>query len=496
MRRSLAFLVASCMFMAACADGQDDDRSLPAATDTTASTRGAGSRTAEPAVDWDDCGDLECATLVVPRSYAEPDGPTFELALARRPADGESIGSLLVNPGGPGAPGTVLVANAEAFLADELLERFDVVGWDPRGTGSSTSIDCTDDLDFFFGADHSPDDAAEVEAQIEAGGELARDCESNAADVLPYLSSSETVDDMESIRVALDEQQINYLGFSYGTLLGTMYADAYPDRVRAMVLDGAVDPTLGFEEFTRDQASAFDTALAAFLDDCARRDCNFGGDDPHLAFARLMAQIDAESLPGEVAGEARTLGPGEADIGVASALYYGVQGWALLGDALRDAARGDGSSLLVLADQYTGRDTDGEYDNSQEAFYGVSCLDVPTPPAPEMAAVAGRVAEAAPVFGASSVWLSVPCSVWPVPPRGAPRAYRAEGAPPIVVVGTSNDPATPVKWAEALASQLASAHLVLWRGEGHGALGQSDCVDDLATRYFVDLVPPARGTEC
>ena len=179
----------------------------------------------------------------------------------------------------------------------------------PRGTGDSAAVDCTDNLDFFFGVDHSPDDPAEVDAQLDAGRELADDCKAAPdSELLPYLSSSATVDDMDSIRAALGEEQISYLGFSYGTYLGALYADKYPERVRAMVLDGAVDPSLGFEELARDQGVGFDSALNAFLDDCERNGCGFGGDDPHRAFTRLMAQIEAESLPGEVDGEERMLG--------------------------------------------------------------------------------------------------------------------------------------------------------------------------------------------
>ena len=179
----------------------------------------------------------------MPRDYADPGGPTIDLALARRRADGDAIGSLLINPGGPGAPGTGLVASVESFFPPGVLEHFDIVGWDPRGTGQSASVDCTDNLDFFFGVDHSPDDPAEVDAQLEAGRELADDCK-NAPDseLLPYLATSATVDDMDSIRAALGEDQISYLGFSYGTYIGALYADKYPERVRAMVLDGAGGP--------------------------------------------------------------------------------------------------------------------------------------------------------------------------------------------------------------------------------------------------------------
>ena len=333
----LVFLLL-CVVVGACAGGGDDKRSLPSKPNTDTAT--TSTSTEQSALQWDRCGQLECATLEVPRDYADPGGPTIDLALARRRADGDAIGSLLINPGGPGAPGTGLVGSVGSFFPPGVLEHFDIVGWDPRGTGQSASVDCTDNLDFFFGVDHSPDDPAETDAQLEAGRELADDCK-NAPDseLLPYLATSATVDDMDSIRAALGEDQISYLGFSYGTYIGALYADKYPERVRAMVLDGPVDPSLDFEELATDQGVGFDSALKAFLDDCARNGCRFGGDDPHGAFTRLMAQIEAEPLPGEVDGESRTLGPGEADIGVAEALYGGVQAWPDLARALNDAAR-------------------------------------------------------------------------------------------------------------------------------------------------------------
>jgi pimeloyl-ACP methyl ester carboxylesterase len=486
-----ALLLVACLVAGACGGGGGADKdALPVATtDTETSTDGG------LPIEWDRCGDLECATVAVPLDHTVPDGRTIDLALARRRADGNRIGSLLVNPGGPGAPGTQLAANAD-FFPSGVLEHFDVVGWDPRGTGASAPIDCLDDLDPFFAADHSPDDPVEVEAQVDAGRELVEGCEARSADLLPYLSSAATVDDMDAIRAALGEQQISYLGFSYGTYLGALYADTYPDRVRAIVLDAAVDPSLGFEDLARDQAIGFDNALNAFLDDCERNTCGFGGADPHGAFTRLIAQIDAESLPGELDGEERTLGPGEADIGVASALYGGVPAWEFLAEALNDAAQGDGSRLLALSDEYTGRKTGGEYDNAQEAFYGISCLDTAAPTVDELAAIADRSQAVAPVFGASTVWLGAPCSVWPVPATAQPAPIAAAGAPPIVVIGTSNDPATPMKWARSLADQLESGHLVEWRGEGHSALGADACIDAAVASYLVDLTVPEPGLVC
>jgi pimeloyl-ACP methyl ester carboxylesterase len=478
--------------LGACGGGDDDEDALPTAPEPSDADNSGGGET----IDWEQCRDLDCATLEVPLDHADPDGPTIELALARRTADASAIGSLLVNPGGPGAPGTDLVEQASSFFPEELLENFDIVGWDPRGTGQSTAIDCVDDLDTFFAADHSPDTNEEIAAHLDTAETIADGCEARSADLLPHLSSASTVADMDLIRAALGEEKLSYLGFSYGTLLGALYADAHPDRVRAMVLDGAVDPALGPEDLAREQAAGFDHALATFLDDCARSGCGFGGEDPHGAFTRLMAQIEAETLPGTVDGEERVLGPGETDIGIASALYGGEPAWEVLGEALNDAARGDGSLLLELSDEYTGRRTGGEYDNSQEAFFGIGCLDSPAPPADQLDAIGDRNSAVAPVFGAPTLWLSAPCSVWPVPATAVPAPITAAGAPPIVVIGTSNDPVTPMKWARSLADQLESGQLVEWQGEGHAAFGEDACIDAAVASYLVDLTVPPPGLVC
>jgi pimeloyl-ACP methyl ester carboxylesterase len=449
-----------------------------------------------PSVAWHDCGSVECASLPVPLDESTPDR-TIDLALARRRADEDPIGILLTNPGGPGASGLSLAANADRYFSDEILDHFDIVAWDPRGVGQSAPVDCVDDLDFFFAVDHSPDDAREVAENVAASERLADGCADRSGALLPYVSSRATVRDMDRIRAALGEEQLSYVGFSYGTYLGALYADQFPERVRAMVLDGAVDPALDFAAASRGQALGFERALDAFLDDCARRDCGFGGDDPHRSYSRLMAAIDAEELPAELDGEDRRLGPGEADLGVATALYGGTEDWPVLADALRRAAQGDGSRLLALADQYTGRRKGGEYSNAMEAFYAIGCLDVPAPTDDEVQALADELAVDAPNFGPATVWLSNPCAHWPVAPGPAPGPVRGVGAPPILVVGTTNDPATPFAWAEALAAELQSARLLVFEAEGHTAYTRgNDCVDDAVDQYLVDLVAPLDEARC
>jgi pimeloyl-ACP methyl ester carboxylesterase len=495
LRATIAFLCCA-LVLGACSTGDDNTDASPTTPARTATTATTAAGAPAP-LQWKSCEKIECATLEVPADYSNPSGPKLHLALARRRADGDRIGSLLINPGGPGVAGTPYVENASSLLSRTLLDRFDVVSWDPRGTGKSTSIRCVDSLDFFFDGDMSPDNQTEIDANVAASRKLADGCGAHSGDLLPYLSSSATVDDMESIRTALGDDELTYFGFSYGTLLGALYADRYPQRVRAIVLDGAIDPSLGFEDTVRDQSVGFDSALNAFFQHCRADGCGFGGSDPRRAYDALMAQIDAEPLPAEVHGEDRSLGPTEADLGVGNLLYFGTQGWDALSAALQDAARGDGSALLEQSDDYTLREPGGKYGNGQEAFYGISCLDAPFPTIDQFPAIAARVGAAAPEFGPVNVWLSAPCALWPVPAEGQPAALHAAGAPPIVVLGTTNDPATPLKWARALSSQLDSAHLVVYRGEGHTAYARGDkCVDSAVDRYLVDLVPPADGLVC
>jgi pimeloyl-ACP methyl ester carboxylesterase len=284
-------------------------------------------------------------------------------------------------------------------------------------------------------------------------------------------------------------------------LLGARYADAHPGRVRTMVLDGAVDPALDATEAVRAQAIGFERALQRFLDDCARDDgCAFhSGGDPATAFDRLIDAIDAETLYAVGAdGVERGLGPGEADLGVAQALYAGREGWPLLASALVEAARGDGSSLLRLADQYSGRGEDGRYTDDLEASYAIGCLDGEAPS--DIAAVerlATEVAAVAPRLGEATVWYGLPCSVWPAPPDPLVGETRAAGAAPILVVATEHDPATPSFQAESLARQLDDAVLVTLDDDGHTAyLRGNACIDDIVHRYLVDLAVPRGGSRC
>jgi pimeloyl-ACP methyl ester carboxylesterase len=498
LRRLSALLVVVLVALAACSGSDDGGK---AGSDST-STRPRASSTTKAAgstLEWHDCDAGECATLAVPLDSANPAGEQIDLALARVPAKDADrrIGSLLVNPGGPGAPGVDFVKEVADQLPSEITDRFDVVGWDARGSGTSSPVDCGDRLDYLFAVDTAPDDAAERQALDDASQRFAKACERGSANLLPHIASIDTVHDMERIRQALGDDKLTYLGFSYGTYLGALYAQQYPDKVRALVLDGAVDPAIPAAEVSLQQAKGFEASLDAFLQDCARRDdCAFhGGDDPTAALAKLRARVDREGIRGD---DGRTFGPTELDIALAAPLYLGASGYDALAGALSAAEDGNPDPMFELFDSYVMRDSSGRYSPEWAAFLAISCLDGPALDAATLPALQASAARQAPVFGASNLGLGVPCAYWPVPPvNRTATAISAPTAPPILVVGTTGDPATPVAWADSLARELGSGRLVTVEGTGHtSSLDGNPCLDRILERYLVADRAPATGARC
>jgi pimeloyl-ACP methyl ester carboxylesterase len=472
-------------------DGSADDRTTSSATSAVADNASA--------IDWRACGDQRCGTLDVPLDHFDPDSEMIEIALAMRPADDSDsrAGAILLNPGGPGAPGLSMVESLESMFPDNVLENFDLVAWDPRGTGESTSVHCTDDLDDFFATDKSPDTPTEERDNVEAAKAFAAACAEEHGDLLPYLATTQTVEDMDAIRAALGDEGLTYLGFSYGTYLGARYAETHPDRVRALVLDGPVDPSLDSRTSTIQQSIGFERAIDAFFGWCeGNDDCAFTPSDPRRAFERLMAQIDAEELYAEVNGDERGLGPGEADLGVAVALYSGESAYEYLADALAQAAQGDGSTLLEMADLYSGRRPDGSYDGSMAAFFAIGCSDTPRATLDEVRDLAEQLESDAPFLGPAGVWLGLPCTYWPVPFDAAAEPHRIEVPPDtaILVTATDGDPATPIEWARGLAEQLP-APLLVADSDQHTAFTAGDsCVTEAIIDFLVD--PDRPVDEC
>lgn len=486
-----------------------DDATPPAPTPTSTaapSQTTAPSATAIPTaapptiLAWESCSrGFECATIVVPLDYANPAAGTIALPLIRRPAADEEnrIGSLLVNPGGPGVSGVDFVRGASTIFSADVRDRFDIVGWDPRGVaGSDPAVDCTDDLDAFVSGDPSPDNVEEQEQLNAYARALAEACAARSGALLPHLATENTARDMDRIRAALGDEKLTYFGYSYGTFLGAIYADLFPLNIRALVLDAAVDPSIGGAEDTKNQIVGFERALDAFLADCAAdTDCAYySGGDPGAAFDALMARIELAPIAGD---ESLEVGPGLAFLGVAGALYS-KSAWPALAEALAAAEEGDGSALLSLSDFITGRIGPGSYNDELEQRIAIVCVDVERLTFDEKLALQQQLAVEAPRLGKPGIGpAGDACDFWPVPSQREPKAVTAPGAPPIVVIGTTGDPATPYQQAVSLAAQLSSGVLLTLVGEGHTAYGgRSDCIDDAVDAYLIDLVAPVDGLRC
>ena len=434
----------------------------------------------------------------MPLDHAAPAGATIGLALTRHVASipARRIGSLVWNPGGPGASGVDLTDFAVRRFPKEITDRFDVVGFDPRGVGKSNPVHCLNGqgLDAYFHVDQAPDDGPEEQSLVDATRTFVDGCVKGSGDLLRHVGTADTARDLDLLRAALGEDRLTYVGYSYGTELGGVYAALFPSRIRAFVLDGAVDLTLSTAEVNRVQAVGFDGALRAFLADCAAQGgaCAWkpSGGPSIGAFTRLMAGIDARA---QTVGR-RSLGPTEALYGAAQALYAESL-WPRLARALQGAEGGAGAGLLGLFDDLVDRSANGTYSNLQEAFAAVSCRDrADRPDVTAVRAEAQRAASESPAFGATLGWSSLVCALWPVPAEPLP-VPTPGSVPPVLVIGTTNDPATPFVWAQALARQLGG-RLLTHRGEGHTVYGEDACVDRVADAYLLDGSLPPEGTTC
>jgi pimeloyl-ACP methyl ester carboxylesterase len=455
----------------------------------------------EQKLDWSSCGSgNDCATLLVPLDYADPAGRTIKLALLRNPADVPSarVGDLLVNPGGPGAPGTSYAAGDDTF-GQKIYDRFDIIGFDPRGTGDSAPVDCLTDseLDTFIAFDPDPDTATERTEFVDWAKRFGAGCAKRSGELARHVSTHEAARDMDVLRAALGDAKLDYLGASYGTKLGATYADLFPDRVGRVVLDGAVDPTLSARESSLEQAHGFQVALDAYVDHCVtEQDCYLGATRAG-ALARITSFLDqVDATPLKVGN--RELQVGNAFYGIILPLYNRDY-WVYLDDALEAGLKGDGSQLLRFSDLYTSRESDGAYsDNSAEAIYAINCLDDPSsiPPADVPAQFAAFQKES-PTFGRVFAWGLVGCLGLGKDVKPADWHLDAKGAAPIVVIGTTRDPATPLRWAQALASQLDSGVLITRDGDGHTGYQMGNaCVDNAVEKYLIDGVAPAKDLDC
>jgi pimeloyl-ACP methyl ester carboxylesterase len=454
-----------------------------------------------PAVVWGSCsgsGDLpsgaQCGTLPVPVDYSRPDGARAQLALIRFPATGKKIGSLVINPGGPGESGVDTAADMVEDLPRQIRQRFDLVGFDPRGVGSSTpalrcNSDAQDDAERADPqVDYSPAGVAHIEA---AEKDFARRC----LDAM----GKEFLANVGTVNVALGDEKLTYLGYSYGTLIGSAYAEAYPSRVRAMILDGAVDPTVDPIESNIEQAASFQKAFDDYAADCSKSPHCPLGTDRAKAVTVYHGLVDPLVTTPAHTTDPRGLGYSDAVTGTIDAMYSPSL-WPDLTKGLTELAKGRGDTLLELADSYMQRDEDGHYSNSSDAETAIACVD--QPPITDRAKVIEedrRSREVAPFMSYGQFTGNAPldtCAFWPVPPTSTPHTPSVSGLAPILVVSTTDDPATPYQAGVALARELGGA-LLTFNGTQHTVVFEGDaCVDGYATRYLVDLTLPPKGSTC
>jgi len=474
----------------------------PSAEGPLPSTDPALARFYDQKLAWTDCDGDQCATLTVPLDYAEPSGKTIKLALLRVPAASKQkrIGSLVVNPGGPGASGTEFAAAGSSQFGDALTTYYDIVGFDPRGVGKSATLDCatTEQLDELFAFDPSPDDAAERAEIDRLVAVVGQGCLTRSGDIPRHISTKEAARDMDVLRAALGQTKLDYLGSSYGTFLGATYAEAFPQNVGRFVLDGAVDPSLSNTDLTLQQAHGFETALRAYVADCVNDGDCFLGSTVDAGTKRIRAfldDLDRNPLP---TGGSRDLTEGTGSLGIFLPLYVKSL-WPTLSQALQQAMdTGRGDALLYLADYYTSRGGTQYDDNSMEALYAVNCLDhndfVETQDVPSYFP---EFDKASPTFGRMFAFSLSTCSQWPVKSGERTVALHAKGAPPIVVIGTTRDPATPLVWAQSLAKQLDSGQLITRDGDGHTGFQQgNDCVDHAVEGWLVSGTVPKPNLKC
>ena len=498
-RRALALCVGA-VLMVSCSSGSSvtsTSDSSPQATESTAPAFLPSSFT------WSECENSEpdsivtCSILEVPYDYEDPAIGSFSLFVKKRSVEdpAKRIGSLLVNPGGPGFGGSSLADDAYYYFSSDLLERFDIIAWDPRGTGESTpAVDCVDTYDEYFGLDSPPDNDEEIQALIDASQQFNDECLARSGEILPYISTEASARDMNSIRLALGEDKISYLGFSYGSELGATWTTLFPDTVRAAVLDGAVDPDSNSTDEGKSQAKGFEQQLTAFLEQCsARVSCKFHNKgNAEAAFDKLIADLDANPLV--VSSDRTPVTQGVAYTAIAQAMYSDFY-WPQLEAALKSAQLGDGSGLLNLYDQYFQRQDDGTYGNELEAFLSISCLD--DPGATSVEEVNSKVDEfvaIAPRLGANFAY-GYSCALWPIPP--APRVeITGKGAGPIVVVGTTGDAATPLESTRKMAKKLEQGILIVVSANQHTGYGANACVTKAVDGYLIDLVVPQNELTC
>jgi pimeloyl-ACP methyl ester carboxylesterase len=459
----------------------------------------------DQAIVWKDCGGgFRCSTVSAPEDWSDPGGKRIRLALIMRPASGDRIGTMFTNPGGPGVSGVDFLRSAApaGFYDQTLLDHYDLVSWDPRGVGASSAVDCygTKQLDdFLFSDPDLPEGSAALRSDVvDSSIAFGKACLARTGSLLAHVGTADTIQDLDMLRAAVGSPKLDYFGFSYGTYIGALYADRYGPRVGRMVLDGAVDPSTSTFEESLANTKAFGAALEAYLASCLRTSsCPFAGETVQGAIDRIASLLNRLRASPMRASDGRDVNSVVLRSAIQNALYD--QGyWPTLTQAFGGLLRGKPDATQSLADAYYDRGDKGYTSNLFEAIYAVSCLDKPvTTDAAALKAEGAQLEAADPLRAADTTEdLGDPvCGHWPEPVEGSVHRVTAAGAPPILVLGTTGDPATPYAWAQSLAGQLPGGVLLTLRGEGHTAYrNHVACIDDRVDRFFVSGTVPTAVT--
>ena len=481
-----------------------DNKAVPQTTETAESEPGSttattaavatdpidGEPTIEP-VDWEDCGSgLSCGTVTVPLDYDDPAGPTLDIALVRRPATGDPVGSIFVNPGGPGASGIEFVRNGFRFDS-KTEQRYDLIGFDPRGIGQSSPLTCTVDRADAPLADMSPDTTEELARLDREAAEIVAACTGSDGTVLPHLTTLNVARDLDRLRQAVGDDELHYYGLSYGTLLAIRYGQLFPDNVGHLALDGVVDPTADLTDLLRQQAVAFETQFARLDDRCTDARCP--PDGIAATFDRVHERLESD---GPVDGV------GTVELVIASLLpAYSPTSFEVYAGSLQEADGGNFTGIETLSDFFVSS-------ISFTAYAAFACADGEPPSGAESwEAFAAELQDLAPRFGAVVANELRVCAFWPpadpepagdpstAPNGGGVSAESLAGLDvPILVIGNTGDAATPLENAELVASLLPDAALVVLESDRHTAYHGSSCVQGLVSDYFADVPVPARTT--
>ncbi len=498
---TIALVAVGCSNEAGTHPAARSSSNVPVATPSDIPSRVAlksPTRLPNPSVAWHPCtGGFQCGSIRVPLDYEHPRGRHVALPLIRRQASDPEhrIGSLLLDPGGPGASGVEWLRSVWTLFSG-LSQRFDLVAFDPRGVGQSSPLRCLSDsqLDRYFEINPAPTSQRERRRWVVANKRYDHSCIDGDRKFLEHLSTRDTARDMELIRRAVGDDKLTYMGFSYGTFLGEMYASMFPSHVRALALDAVIPPDLTLTQLIIGQTRGFVKDLDDFFSWCTTNGCSltrYG--DPSGAFTHLVNLLQNHPIP---ATADRDLTLGEAEYGVAEGLYD-ADSWPQLAEALTTAIEGSGSRLLAMFDNYALRDEHGHYANEFDAYNAIICTDHPAPSsAARYGELAGKLKKRFGAFGSFIAWQSLPCAFWPVRPEALPSGLGSHDLPPILYVGGTNDPATPYVWATQAHAETRGSILLTRVGDGHTSYGKSTCIHAAVDRYLIDLRLPPRHQRC